>query len=100
LVPLQEFFIEKVAVKLYGDFFYLLAFTLVHEPGVLKVWSNQHEFYIIDLFDMIANHTFGAFCILNKIQLERIMVMKWEIELLFKPIAESEAVALHERNYI
>jgi hypothetical protein len=49
LVPLQEFFIEEVAVKLDGDLFYLLAFTLVHEPGMLKVWSNQHEFYIIDL---------------------------------------------------
>jgi hypothetical protein len=49
---------------------------------------------------MIANHPFGAFCILNKTQLERIMVMKWEIEFLFKPIEESEAVALHERNYL
>jgi len=26
--------------------------------------------------------------------------MKWEIEFLLKPIAESEAVALHERNYL
>ena len=67
MVALQKFVVEKIAVKLYGYLFYFPAFTFVGKPAMLHVRSNEHEFDIADLFNMVANNTLGISCIYHEV---------------------------------
>ena len=80
MVPLQEFIIQQIAVKLNGDLKYLLVFTLMRKPAMLQVWTNQYQFQITDLFYMIADNALGAVSILNKIQFKFFVIVQREIK--------------------
>lgn len=85
-------------MELDGDLPYFLAFAMVGEPGMLQVTAYQHQFQLVNIFNVIANDPPGVFGVLNKIKLKFFVVMKREIELRFDAGEQRKAIALRKRG--
>lgn len=94
LVPLQEFFIEKIPVKLYRNLLDHGITTLVREPAMLEIGSDQYELQVADNLHMIPHYSFGPRGVFDEIQFEFFMVMEREVKFPLGPREKCEAIAL------
>ena len=93
---MQKFFIEQITVELRGDLKYLRAFTLMSKPRMLEAGSDQYQFQILNLFNMIANDTFRSGAILNEIQFKFLVHVQRKIEFRFHSGKHHETITLRE----
>jgi hypothetical protein len=94
LVPLQEFIVEEVPVKLDRDLLDFVSGAPVGKPSVLQVGTYQHKLQVADFFHMVTDHTPGAFGMLYKVQLKLFMMMQGEIEFILYTGEKGKTIAL------
>ena len=87
-------------MKLNGHFPNFLAAALVRKPGVTQVGAYQHQFQVLNYFDMVADDALGTGGIHDEVQLELLVVVQRKVELLFHARKQRETVALREGSYL